>query len=341
MPRRKGDATGADWPTISPMAIAAPDRTAGPGEFVLLPDGLAQPRKLFLDFIRVECGLSRNTLEAYTRDLDDLLVELARAGVTEPGGITPRLLAEHLARLKTDRGLIATSIIRHLATVRVFCRWLASRGMLASNPAEPLERPMRWQKLPGVLSPRQMKAILAAPGPSGAGPDSGLWLRDRAMLELMYACGLRASEVCQVQERDLVDSLRTLRVTGKGQRERLVPVGAPAMDAVNAYRAQVRAQLLRPDGRDKGRLLLSRTGRPLERVAVWQIVRRWAEAAGVRGCHPHMLRHSFATHLLSGGADLRVVQELLGHADIGTTQIYTHVDQRRLKSVHAKFHPRP
>jgi integrase/recombinase XerD len=327
---------------MAPMATAAPDRTAGPGEFVLLPHGLARARKLFLDFIRVECGLSRNTLEAYTRDLDDLLVELARAGVTDPGAITPRLLAEHLARLKTDRGLIATSIIRHLATTRIFCRWLVAREMLGSNPAEPLERPMRWQKLPGVLSPRQMKAILAAPAPGAPqGPDNGLWQRDRAMLELMYACGLRASEVCQVGERDLIDTLRTLRVMGKGQRERLVPVGAPAMAAVDAYRAEVRPQLLRPDGRDKGRLLLSRTGRPLERVAVWQIVRRWAETAGIRGCHPHRLRHSFATHLLSGGADLRVVQELLGHADISTTQIYTHVDQRRLKSVHAQFHPRP
>jgi integrase/recombinase XerD len=161
------------------------------------------------------------------------------------------------------------------------------------------------------------------------------------MLELMYACGLRASEVCQVGDRDLIDSVRTLRVMGKGQRERLVPVGRPALDAVEQYRKQVRPSLVRPDGRDKGRLLLSRTGRPLERVAVWQIVRRWAEVAGVRGVHPHRLRHSFATHLLSGGADLRVVQELLGHADISTTQIYTHVDQRRLKSVHAKFHPRP
>lgn len=324
------------------MATAAPDRTAGPGEFVMLPEGLARPRKLFLDFIRVECGLSRNTLEAYTRDLDDLLVQLARDGVTEPGGITPRLLAEHLARLKTERGLIATSIIRHLATIRIFCRWGIARGMLETNPAEPLERPMRWQKLPGVLSPKQMKAILLAPGPPVDGSaDSGLWQRDRAMLELMYACGLRASEVCQIADRDLIDTLRTLRVMGKGQRERLVPVGEPAMAAVDDYRREIRPKLLRPDGRDRGKLLLSRTGRPLERVAVWQIVRRRALAAGLRGVHPHQLRHSFATHLLSGGADLRVVQELLGHADISTTQIYTHVDQRRLKSVHAKYHPRP
>ncbi|MFG0285266.1 MAG: tyrosine recombinase [Phycisphaerales bacterium JB039] len=321
------------------MAVAAPDRAAGPGEFVLLPEGLSRPRQLFFDFIRVECGLSRNTLDAYRRDLDDLLVALARAGVTEPSGITPRLLAEHLASLKTERGLIATSIIRHLATTRIFCRWLTSRGMLESNPAEPLERPMRWQKLPGVLSPRQMRDLLGAPRPPETGPDNRLWLRDRAMLELMYACGLRASEVCGLGAGDLSDTLRTLRVMGKGQRERLVPVGEPAMAAVEAYRP-VRAELLRPDGRDKGRLLLSRTGRPLDRVAVWQIVRRWALAAGIRDAHPHQLRHSFATHLLSGGADLRVVQELLGHADISTTQIYTHVDQRRLKSIHARYHPR-
>src|SRR5690606_16033462 len=142
---------------------------------------------------------------------------VAGDGVTGPGGSSPRLLAEHLARLKTERGLIATSIIRHLATIRVFCRWGIARGMLESNPAEPLERPMRWQKLPGVLSPRQMKAILAAPGPPEDGrPDNGLWQRDRAMLELMYACGLRASEVCEVAQSDLIDSVRTLRVMGKG-----------------------------------------------------------------------------------------------------------------------------
>lgn len=328
------------------MATAAPDRSAGPGEFVLLPEGLARARRLFLEFVRVECGLSRNTLAAYTRDLDDLLVELARAGVCDPADITPRQLAEHLAHLKTQRGLVATSIIRHLATARIFGRWLASRGMAESNPAEPLERPMRWQKLPGVLSPRQMRALLAAPAPPAPGPggvappDTGLWVRDRAMLELMYACGMRASEVCDLGVRDISETLHTVRIMGKGQRERLVPVGAPAMAAASAYEQEVRPRLLRPDGRDKGRLLLSRTGRPLDRVAVWQIVRRWATAAGIRGAHPHILRHSFATHLLSGGADLRVVQELLGHADIGTTQIYTHVDQRRLKSIHSRFHPR-
>jgi site-specific recombinase XerD len=147
------------------MATAAPDRSTGPGAFVLLPERLGHLRKLFLDFIRVECGLSANTIEAYQRDLDDLLVELARSGVSEPDAITPRQLSEHLARLKTDRGLVATSIIRHMATVRIFCRWLQARGFTEANPAELLERPMRWQKLPGVLSPREMKAILAAPRP--------------------------------------------------------------------------------------------------------------------------------------------------------------------------------
>jgi integrase/recombinase XerD len=331
--------------------MAAPATLAKPSE---LPAAWEEQRRAFLAFIRVECGLSPNTLEAYDRDLRDLASDLAGRGVDTPSSISARHLSQHLSGLKTERGMAASSVIRHMATVKVFCRWLCARGRLVEDPAEVLERPTRWKRLPGILSPKQLKSLIEAPQPapaadqgsqeadgdlpSPAGPP--LWLRDRAMLELMYASGLRASEVGDLHVTDLHDTLGVVRVTGKGRKQRLVPVGKPAQAAIRRYLAECRPALARPDGRDKGRLLLSRTGRPIERVAVWQIVKRHAAAAGLRHVHPHMLRHSFATHLLIGGADLRVVQELLGHADISTTQIYTHVDRSRLKDVHRKHHPR-
>jgi integrase/recombinase XerD len=188
------------------------------------------------------------------------------------------------------------------------------------------------------------RALAAADGKL-AGPP--LHLRDRAMLELLYACGLRASEVAGLRIADFHPTLGVVMVTGKGGKQRLVPVGKPAQEAVRRYLDECRPRLLagagkapRPD-RSAGRLLLSRSGRPLERVAVWQLVRKNAKLAGLGHVHPHLLRHSFATHLVSGGADLRVVQELLGHADIATTQIYTHVDSSRFRAIQKKFHPRP
>ncbi|HYE03236.1 MAG TPA: tyrosine recombinase [Phycisphaerales bacterium] len=335
------------------MPRAAP-RAAAPAPSAALA-GLTAP---FLAFVRIECGLADNTVHAYRRDLADLLADLAARGRTDPAQITPRDLADHLAMLHRERGLESSSVIRHLATIRVFCRWMVATGRLAEDPAEALERPTRWRNLPGVLSPRQVRALLAAPAPAAEpSPDAAaegraggargvsarlrglLYLRDRALLELMYACGLRASEAATLGVADLHPALGTVLVTGKGNTQRLVPVGAPALAAVTEYLARLRPLLARRRV-DAGRLLLSVSGRPLERVAVWQLVRKHARAAGLRRVHPHMLRHSFATHLLAGGADLRVVQELLGHADIGTTQVYTHVDPTRLRHVHRTFHPR-
>ncbi len=319
---------------------------------VELPPEWAGLHKQFLVFLRVECGLSTNTLDAYGRDLASLMHGLTGQGVARAGGITPRSLSQHLARLKTGRNLSGTSVIRHLATTKVFCRWLAARGGIAEDPSQVLDRPTRWKRLPDVLSPKQLKQLIEAPaleeaerrrdGETRRRRDDGppLWLRDRAMLELMYASGLRASEVGALEINDFHETLGVVRVTGKGNKQRLVPVGKPARESIRAYLSQCRPRLVRPDGRDQGRLILPRSGRPIERVAVWQIVKRHAAAAVLRGVHPHMLRHSFATHLLAGGADLRVVQELLGHADIATTQVYTHVDKARLRSVHQKHHPR-
>jgi integrase/recombinase XerD len=294
----------------------------------------------FLAHLRIECGLSPNTLEAYGRDLRELEAALKKRGVADSTKVTPRQLSEHLQSLKRDRELSGATIVRHLASIRVFYRWLTAEGVLEENPAELLERPTRWKRLPGVLSPNQVKRLLAAPEPEANPEVVPLWLRDRALLELIYACGLRASEAARVGVDDLHRDLRVVKVTGKGEKQRLVPIGKPAEAALDVYLEECRPRLVRPERLDKGRMLLSRTGRPLERVAVWQIVKRNARKAGLEKVYPHVLRHSFATHLLMGGADLRTVQEMLGHADIATTQIYTHVDKSRLKDVHRRYHPR-
>jgi len=281
--------------------------------------------------------MAKATQDAYRRDLADLVNDLDGDGVTDVTAVTSRMLADHLRRLHTERGLQASSVARHLATLRVFFRFLCANGAIEQDPARLLEAPSRWRRLPGVLTPMQMRTLLDAPCPA----MSGLWQRDRAMLELMYAAGLRASEVGALSVRDVNLTINVVKVTGKGGKQRLVPIGAPAVDAVRTYLGDLHRTLLeRSCGRDQGRLLLSATGRPLERVAVWQIVRRCAAYAGLHSVHPHKLRHSFATHLLSGGADLRIVQELLGHSDISTTQIYTHVDQSRLREVVERHHPR-
>jgi integrase/recombinase XerD len=305
-----------------------------------LPAPLQKLHDRFLVYLRVECGLSANTLEAYGRDLRELLHGFHAAGFATLDAVTARALSAHLVQLKTGRGLATTSVIRHLATIKVFFRWALATELIREDPTTVLDRPTKWKTLPDVLSPRQVQSLLAAPQPGADEDGPPLWLRDRALLELLYASGLRASEVATVALSDLHETLGVVRVTGKGNKQRLVPMGEPARRAVSEYLRDCRPKLERPDNRAKGRLLLSRTGRPLERVAVWQIVKRCAALAGLHDVHPHTLRHSFATHLLIGGADLRVVQELLGHADISTTQIYTHVDGTRLKQVHTKFHPR-
>ncbi len=291
----------------------------------------------FLAWARVETGLSPATLEVYGRDLRQMSEDLRAHGVKHPAKVGMQDLADHLQRLRKDRGLEASTVTRHLATMRVFFRWLHAERRIDRDPARLLERPHRWKRLPGTLTPGQMRKLVQAP----TSEHGELWLRDRAMLETMYAAGLRASEVGSLKVNDFNDTLACVMVLGKGNKQRLVPLGEPAVEAIRAYLRDLRPGLARfGDGRDRFRLFLSFSGRPLERVAVWQIIKKWAAVAGLHDVHPHTLRHSFATHLLGGGADLRVVQELLGHSDINTTQVYTHVDRSRLHDVVRKHHPR-
>jgi integrase/recombinase XerD len=348
----------------------------------------------FMVYLRVECGLSRNSLSAYERDARDLLDDLAARNVTDLRSATTRHVADHLASLKSARGMEPSSVTRHLATIRTLFKWALGMKRIDHSPTDAIDRPHRWRKLPDVLTPRQMKSLVESPyrdlvgkardgvsvtdaasvDESGARSRSDktvgtsettgtrgsegsshvhqsprvkmLHLRDRALLELMYASGLRASEAATISLTDVLDRAAGLRVMGKGRKHRHVPIGGPARDALVEYLERCRPLLAaagsRARGRstDQGKVFLSHRGRPLERVAIWQIVTRYARSVGLRGVHPHTLRHSFATHLLIGGADLRVVQELLGHADIATTEIYTHVDRSRLREVHRNHHPR-
>jgi integrase/recombinase XerD len=300
--------------------------------------GFSPSFREFLGYLRVEAGLAPATLEAYGRDLRQFEEWVAERGVATPQDVSMQTVAEHLQSLHRECGYEATTVARHLATLRVYFRYLYANRKVPTDPARLIERPTRWRRLPGYLSPNQLKSLVSAPTPE----HGDLWLRDRTMLELMWAAGLRASEVGRLKINDYNDTLLILVVWGKGSKQRVVPIGTPAQALVRQYLAECRPHLARfQDGRDEHRLLLSFTGRPLERVAVWQIVKKYAAIAGLRDVHPHTLRHSFATHLVVGGADLRVVQELLGHSNINTTQIYTHVDRSKLRDVVRKHHPRP
>ncbi len=301
------------------------------------PPVATKKRRDFLAFCQIECGLAKLTLEAYGRDLDLLACYLRQRGNDDLSTATMHDLTNHIQWLSREREYAPTTITRHLATIRVFFRWLHATGSIARDPARLLERPTAWKRLPGAMTAKQMKALVETPSPE-SGP---LWLRDRAMLELLYGGGLRASEVCTVKVNDFHETLGALAVTGKGGKQRIVPIGVPAIKWTMRYLEECRPGLAAVSaGRDAFRLLLSFSGRPLDRVAIWQLVKKNAARAGLKDVHPHTLRHSFATHLVNGGADLRVVQELLGHSSITTTQVYTHVTRDHLREVIANCHPR-
>ncbi len=287
----------------------------------------------FILFLATERGLSDNYQLSNRRSLETFATWLAAQGADFPGGLEPRHLSDYLAHRKRA-GLAAASIKAEAVALRVFFRFLVGRGRLTADPSEFLTLPRIERYLPDTLNERDVERLLAS-----VGDTDPLVLRNRAIFELLYASGLRISELCNARLENIDLDEGWIRVTGKGNKTRIVPVGSKAREALARYLASERPSLVR--AKSGGEIFLSNRGRKLTRERVWQIIREYAKIAGIdNAVYPHLLRHSFATHLLSNGADLRVIQEMLGHADIATTEIYTHVDQKRLRAVHKKFHPR-
>ncbi|MCU0913622.1 MAG: tyrosine recombinase XerD [Planctomycetes bacterium] len=288
----------------------------------------------FLDYLTVEAGLADNTILGYGRDLREFLRACRDEGIKDIRQFTPVLVQKYMYTLAgTDKS--ENSAKRALAALRMLLKFGKLRHLIEDDGTEVLESPKLWQRLPTVCNKQQVLHLLEAPS-----PEEPYYLRDKALLELLYATGVRASEVAGLKTTDVNLDIGYLRCFGKGHKERVVPVGKIAISATRDYLRDLRPRLVRPPS--GAFLLLSRTGRPLSRIEIWRLVKKYAVRAGMpRNVTVHTLRHCFATHLLSGGADLRSVQEMLGHVDIGTTQIYTHVDHERLRQIHKRFHPRP
>jgi len=286
----------------------------------------------FASYLSGECHLAANTVIAYRRDLRRFIQWL---GKRKMQALSINELAVYAGWLH-DQKLAPASLARHLVSLKLFFRYLQLEGVLAENAAELLGSQKLWQRVPVVLAPHQVNRLFECPRP---GDPS--WRRDRAMLELLYATGCRASELSTLEVRDVHLDAGYCMCRGKGDKQRMVPLGRRAVEAVTAYQEHERPAAAAHAGSLPPWLLLSRTGRRLRRERIWELVKKYAcEAGAPSSVSPHTLRHSFATHVLAGGADLRQVQEMLGHASIATTQIYTHVDLARLKAVHRKFHPR-
>jgi len=292
-----------------------------------------QAMDLYLDHLRVERGLAVNTIEAYGRDIQRFLDFLARESSLPLAGVSRSTLLGFL--LSLDRAhLAARSRARILSSLKGFFRFLAQEEMISENPAGDIETPKTMAALPHVLNLGEVEALLAAPNPEDIGG-----LRDRAMLEVMYATGLRVSELVSLETARVNLEAGYVRAVGKGNKERLVPLGEEARDWIRRYLSEGRPRLIK--ARTSPSLFVSRRGKKISRQYFWKRIKTYAQAAGIaKEISPHVLRHSFATHLLEHGADLRVVQMMLGHADISTTQIYTHVTRERLRRVHQDHHPR-
>lgn len=286
----------------------------------------------FEDVLVLEHGASPRTIDAYRRDIVRCAAYARDHGVTQASALTPGLLREYIYHLK-DLGLAPASIRRNVSALRTWFKVLLAEGLVHADPTDRLDTPARWRTLPEVLTVDEVLALLAAPG-----LDEPLAFRDRAMLELAYGAGLRVSEWIGMALRDVLLEESLVRVLGKGDKERLVPIGRSAIGAVAVYVRELRPTLER--GAGQGTLFLNARGAPLTRMGAWKILRKYVTMAGItKSVSPHTLRHSFATHLLEGGADLRAVQEMLGHADIATTQIYTHVLSQRLHDIVEAHHP--
>ncbi len=303
-------------------------------------DSTAQSENLWFRFIddfiahlRVEKGLSGNTSEAYATDLNFFVTYVVNIGIYEPTGLTPTAILSWLVHQKTQ-GMHARTISRRLSSLRSFFNFLRLERIVTANPVTTIQNPKIGLYLPDVLIIEEVERLLSAPN-----IKTPLGMRDRALLELTYACGLRASEAVTLKLHQLDMDMAYLRVIGKGNKERVIPIGEMAIEIVHDYIQKTRPLILKTTGSEF--LFAGRNGRPITRQRFWQILKQYALQAGLKAeISPHSLRHSFATHLLEGGANLRVVQMLLGHSSITTTQIYTHLDLQHLRKVHKRFHPR-
>lgn len=287
----------------------------------------------FLDYLTVEAGLSTNTLLAYGRDLLGFAEHCEAEGISKLDDVVPTSVYPYLRKL-SKMGRSENTISRCLVAIKVLLRFGNSTGLMSEDITDSLEGPKLWKKLPAIAGKDQILKLLSEPC-----PEDAYYLRDKSLLQILYATGARASEVVGLKVKDVNLNIGYVRCFGKGRKERIVPLGKTAGATIQAYLEQLRPELAKSHSPEM--LFLSRTGRAMDRIELWRIVKKYACRAGMpRNLTVHTLRHCFATHLLSGGADLRSLQEMLGHADIKTTQIYTHVDNERLRSIHKQFHPR-
>jgi len=287
----------------------------------------------FINYLAVERGLAKNTLDSYRGDLERYVGFLMASDIPEHDKVRTQRdqIMAYLLDLKA-RNLASATIARTLVAIKVFYRFLTSEGHISSDPTINLESPKIWHKLPEVLTVSEVEELLKQPDLS-----QSLGLRDRAALELLYATGVRVSELITLRVSDVKLDMGYLRCFGKGGRERIVPLGSKACEMIKLYLDRARRDLIK--GSPEERLFVNKFGRPLSRQGLWKTIKKYGSGMAKR-IAPHTLRHSFATHLLAGGADLRSVQEMLGHSDISTTQVYTHIDRTRLKEIHRRYHPR-
>lgn len=287
----------------------------------------------FINYLSIERGLAYNTLLAYRRDLTKYTEYLAAHGVAAPRLITRQSMTEYMHHQKKE-GLSTSSICRSLAAIKMFHRFLVRERLAKEDPTALVETPKQWKRVPDVLSNTEIEAIIKA-------TQGRRWqeVRDHAIVELFYASGMRVSELVGLTVENVNLEMGYVRCIGKGSKERIIPIGKRAQAAVTRYCEGSRKKLIK--SHQSPNLFLSRLGKRISRQSIWKLIKHYAKKANIKKTiKPHTLRHSFATHLLENGADLRSVQEMLGHSDISTTQIYTHVDKERLKTVHKQFHPR-
>ncbi|MFC1703726.1 site-specific tyrosine recombinase XerD [Candidatus Omnitrophota bacterium] len=287
----------------------------------------------FLNYLSVERGLAKNTLEAYRRDLKKYIKYLKRKNISDPNRITREEVSSFMFTQK-DKGLSMNSISRNLVAIKVFHRFLAREGFIKEDRTSLIDSPRLWKRIPEVLSRDEIESIIKSVYPRDTAS-----IRDKALVELMYATGMRVSEVVNTKLDDVNLEIGFIRCIGKGQKERIIPVGKSAVLALQRYLEKSRPKLSKQPTKS---VFLNRSGKKISRQSIWKMIKKYAKIAKVKKqIKPHTIRHSFATHLLERGADLRAVQEMLGHSNISTTQIYTHINKDRLKEIHRKFHPRP